>query len=70
VTGPTVAQLLAFEGAHHTGNCPIQEERIRVELGVTPARYMQLLRRAIATDEAAQLDPILTRHLRTHSTTP
>ncbi|QOC25502.1 DUF3263 domain-containing protein [Microbacterium hominis] len=58
-----VATLLAFEakwGAHTGG----KEEAIRHELGVTPARYYQLLGRAIDTREALELDPLLVHRLR------
>jgi hypothetical protein len=56
------ADLLDFEqkwGAH-TGN---KEEAIRSELGVTPARYYQLLDRIIETPEALASHPLLTHRL-------
>lgn len=55
---PTDRDLLAFEAAHprHTGT---KEETIRAELGVTPARYYQLLDRAVAKPDALEVDPIL-----------
>ncbi len=58
----TVARLLAFEDAHrgHTG---AKEVAIRDELGVTPARYYQLLTHAIDSHDAARLYPMLTRVL-------
>jgi hypothetical protein len=57
-----VATLLAFEAkwGAHTGH---KEEAIRRELGVTPARYYQLLGRAIDTREALELDPLLVHRL-------
>lgn len=61
---PTDRELLAFEAAHprHTGD---KEEAIRAELGVTPARYYQLLDRAIAKPSALEVDPMLVhRHQR------
>lgn len=60
---PAVADLLAFEDAHR-GHMPRKEEQIRRELGISPARYYQLLNRAIDTREALELDPILVRRLR------
>jgi hypothetical protein len=56
------ADLLDFEqkwGAH-TGN---KEEAIRRDLGVTPARYYQLLDRVIETPEALASHPLLTHRL-------
>ncbi len=57
-----VADLLAFEAkwGAHTGH---KEEAIRRELDVTPARYYQLLGRAIDTREALELDPLLVHRL-------
>jgi hypothetical protein len=57
-----VATLLAFEAqwGAHTGH---KEEPIRRELDVTPARYYQLLGRAIDTREALELDPLLVHRL-------
>lgn len=60
---PTVAQLIAFEAAHPSPH-GAKEELIRAELGVTPARYYQLLHRAITTEEAALADPVTTHRLR------
>jgi len=56
------ATLLAFEAqwGAHTGH---KEEAIRRELGVTPARYYQLLGRAIDTREALERDPVLVHRL-------
>lgn len=55
---PPVADLLAFEEQwrRHT---PAKEEAIRAQLGVTPARFYQLLNRVIRTREAAELAPQL-----------
>lgn len=54
-------QLLAFEAAHATDRD--KEERIRTELGLTPARYWQLLHRLIDTELALRIDPMLTHRL-------
>lgn len=63
MTGPTDKQLLAFERDHprHTSR---KEEQLRRELSITPARYYQLLGRLIWTEEALQIDPMLTNRLR------
>lgn len=63
---PTDEELLAFEGQHlkHTGR---KETAIRDELTITPARYYQLLGRLIWTEEALQIDPMLTNRLRKRS---
>ena len=62
-TRPTLEQLLTFEARHgaHTGE---KGDAIRREFAITPARYYQLLHRAIDTQEAIVLDPILVGHLR------
>lgn len=54
---PTIPQLLDFAHRHPNirGNV---EERIRTELGVTPARYCVLLHRAAASLEGQACDPI------------
>ena len=54
---PTTAELLDFAHRHPNirGNV---EERIRAELGVTPARYCVLLHRAAASLEGQAHDPI------------
>lgn len=58
-----VDELLAFESAHprHSG---WKEEAIRARFGIPPARYYQLLGRAIDTREALELDPMLVHRLR------
>ena len=64
---PTVPQLLDFAHRHPNirGNV---EERIRTELGVTPARYCVLLHRAAASLEGQAHDAITAhRVLRTLS---
>lgn len=63
MTKPTVAELLDFEAAHpqHTGS---KEIRIRDELGITPARYYQLLHRAADTQEGQAHNPHTARIIR------
>lgn len=60
---PTTSQLLAFEARHpgHPGDKQLAIER---ELGLTAARYHQLLGRVIDEPEAEQLDPMLVHRLR------
>lgn len=66
MTAPTDEQLLAFEAKHlkHTGR---KEIAIRDELGLTPARYYQLLGRLIWLEDALRINPILTNRLRKRS---
>ncbi|QAY58746.1 DUF3263 domain-containing protein [Microbacterium protaetiae] len=54
--------LLDFEAAwqRHGG---AKEEAIRAELGLTPARYYQLLGRLIDTEDALAHDPMLVKRL-------
>lgn len=69
MTRPSIPQLLDFAAANpgtYNGTLGL---KITAELGVTPARYFQLLSRAIDTDEALQHDAVTTnrlRRLRTH----
>ncbi len=55
--------ILDFEGEwrRHAG---AKEEAVRAELGLTPARYYQLLGRLIDTSEALEYDPMLVKRLR------
>ena len=55
--------LLAFEAElrRHAG---AKEEAIRSELGMSPARYYQLLGRLIDTSDAQAHDPMLVKRLR------
>lgn len=55
--------LLAFEGEWHRHR-GAKEEAIRTELGLSPARYYQLLGRLIDTVEALEHDPMLVKRLR------
>lgn len=60
---PTVPEMLEFESAwrRHNG---AKEEAIRARFGIPPARYYQLLGRAIDSREALERDPLLARRLR------
>jgi hypothetical protein len=55
--------ILTLEAAwpRHSG---MKEETIRTQLGMSPARYYQLLARLIETEEALAFDPLLVRRLR------
>lgn len=55
--------ILTLEAAwpRHSG---MKEETIRERLGMSPARYYQLLARLIETDGALEFDPLLVRRLR------
>lgn len=55
--------LLEFEAEwrRHAG---AKEEAIRAELGLSPARYYQLLGRLIDTVDALEHDPMLVKRLR------
>lgn len=55
--------ILTLEAAwpRHTG---MKEETIRAKLGMSPARYYQLLGRLIETEEALEFEPLLVRRLR------
>lgn len=66
---PMPAQLLAFEQRwpRHSGH---KEETIRSELGITPARYYQLLHRAARSAEGIAVNPITARRVRERSTRP
>lgn len=55
--------ILAFE-AEWTRHAGAKEEAIRATLGMTPARYYQLLGRLIDTAEALEHDPLLVKRLR------
>lgn len=55
--------LLEFE-ARWQGHDAAKEEAVRAELGLTPARYYQLLGRLIDTADALAVDPMLVHRLR------
>lgn len=55
------AQWFAAQWRRHTG---AKEEAIRADLGLSPARYYQLLGRLIDTTEAQEHDPMLVKRLR------
>lgn len=59
----TPADLLAFE-ATHPRHTPAKHEAIRRVLGLSEARYYQLLTRAASSDEGIRADPITARHVR------
>lgn len=60
----SISRLIDFAAAHPGGVGGATGELIRSELGVTPVRYLQLLNRAIQTDDALRHDPITTHRLR------
>jgi len=55
--------ILEFE-AESRRHAGAKEEAIRAELGLSPARYYQLLGRLIDTVEALEHDPMLVKRLR------
>lgn len=59
----STATLLDFE-ARHPGHPAGKQHAIESELGITAARYYQLLARVVDTREAEALDPILVHGLR------
>lgn len=54
---PSIPQLLDFAAAHPVVRGEV-ENQIRSALGITPARYFQLLGRAAASLEGQAYDPI------------
>jgi len=69
---PSIPQLLDFAAAHPDIRGEV-ENQIRRELGITPARYCQLLMRAVVSMEGQAYDPITAhRELRRldHAKTP
>ena len=62
----TAGELLAFESAwpRHDGS---KDLAIRRDLGITPARFYQLLGRAAKTVEGLAADPITARRVRERS---
>jgi len=59
----TERAILSFE-AQWTRHAGAKEEAIRHSLGLTPARYYQLLGRLIDTADALEHDPLLVKRLR------
>ncbi len=57
------AVLLDFE-SRHPGHPAGKQQAIEAELGVSPARYYQLLGRAVEHPDAGKLDPMLVHRLR------
>ncbi|MDQ1127545.1 hypothetical protein QE428_002578 [Microbacterium sp. SORGH_AS 505] len=60
---PTTSELLAFE-SRHPNPPPDKQLAIEAELGVTAARYYQLLGRVVDDPAAAELEPMLVHRLR------
>lgn len=60
---PTPAQLIDFESAHPT-HSGARDELIRRELGITPARYVVLLKRAVVSMEGIRHDPLAAGRIR------
>lgn len=56
-------RLLEFE-SRFPAHGAAKEEALRSELGLTPARYYQLLGRLVETAEALAFDPLLVHRLR------
>lgn len=59
----TPEELLAFE-ARWPRHTPTKDERIRHELGIGPARFYQLLHRAVLDRDAVAAHPITARRVR------
>ncbi|MGN6219001.1 MAG: DUF3263 domain-containing protein [Microbacterium sp.] len=55
------ARWWAAQWRRHAG---AKEEAVRAELGLSPARYYQLLGRLIDTTDAQEHDPMLVKRLR------
>lgn len=55
--------LLAFE-SRHWRNAGAKEQEIRLQFGITAARYYQLLNALIDSPAAARYDPLLVSRLR------
>lgn len=66
MTAPTERQLLEFE-AKNRRHTTRKEAEIPRQLGITAARYYQLLNRLIWLEEALEIDPMLTNALRRKS---
>lgn len=60
---PTTRELLAFE-ARHPNHPAGKQQAIEAELGISAARFYQLLARVIDEPEAERLDPLLVHRLR------
>ncbi|MFI8631369.1 DUF3263 domain-containing protein [Microbacterium sp. NPDC077663] len=55
--------VLDFE-SQWPGHSGAKEEALRAELGLTPARYYQLLGRILDSADAVSYDPVLVHRLR------
>ena len=64
LTAERAAQLLNFEASHTFEHTDAKDTAIRRELDLTAARYYQLLRRLIWSEQALRIDPQLTYRLR------
>ena len=60
---PRDRAILDFE-ANWTRHGPRKEEAIHTHLGLSPARYYQLLGRLLDTPEALEYDPMMVSRLR------
>ena len=58
---PDLAEMLAFERTH--GARPQKWDLIRERFGISEVRYTILLGRALRDGSAAEVDPVLARHL-------
>lgn len=61
---PTTEQLLDFAAVHPGKITGHVDEQLRLELGITAVRYLQLLAETIHTEEALAYDPMTTYRLR------
>jgi hypothetical protein len=64
---PTVPELLDFAAAHPLIRGTV-EEKVRKDLGLSPARYVVLLGRAAASMEGQAHDPITAHRVLRRST--
>ncbi|MCR2784088.1 MULTISPECIES: DUF3263 domain-containing protein [unclassified Microbacterium] len=60
---PRDRAILDFESGW-SRHGPVKEEAIHAHLGLSPARYYQLLGRLIDTPEALEYDPMMVARLR------
>lgn len=60
---PPIIDILDFEDSWRRRHDGVKEEAIRARFGIPPARYYQLLERAIDTREAMESRPMITRRL-------
>ncbi|WP_309129459.1 DUF3263 domain-containing protein [Microbacterium sp.] len=60
----SIERLIDFAAAHPGPVVGAVDEAVRKDFGISPARYLQLLNRAIETPEALEHDPQTTYRLR------